>query len=350
MTTRFTTLKVESADGGANVTALRSAALYLDTSDLSCLLLGRLNKDTVRPPQWRARIEALLRADKVRLRISPIHFAELALRRELYAHALQALAGVPNVYLVSCRNDSVFRAELEGEQVVLEERPLTATDLAQMDFGTRFGPVNASGARVARFVKGIARLEASARNLAKRARKHDATDAKAKKLLGLQVLRGETDVFPKWSRPAVAAFARLAPRVLHRLGSSLAEVERALEEESRGFAWTATIAPGARLPRKDGKKWKPEAVLSMPATVLRASVERVHADPNRPADDGTHYDVEHLAFVAYSDFGTVDGANFDALKPVLRQLSHLHVFKTGNLDPLLEVLENTEMADSEGRA
>jgi hypothetical protein len=343
MTTRFSTFKVDASDARTSVTALDSASLYLDTSDLSCLLLGRLRKDNVRPPRWRSRIEALLASDRARLRISPIHLAELALRRELYAHALKALASVPNVYMVTPRSNSVFRVELERQDVVFEERPFSAADLMNLDLDTRWGPMRMSGVGLARFVKRIVRLDASARNLAKRARKNqDRSDEKARRRLALQVLRGETDAFPKWSRPAVAAFARYAPRVLQRFGRTIAEVERGLEEESRGFGWAATVAPDARLPRKDGKKWKVEDVRSMPATILRACVEHVHANPDRPADDGTHYDVEHLAYVAYSDFATVDGANYDALKPALAHLSHLHVFKTGNLDPLLDVLEKSD--------
>lgn len=341
MTTRFPTCKVEASGAGTSVTALNSASLYLDTSDLSCLLLGRLHQDNVRPSKWRSRIETLLAAGRVRLRISPIHLAELALRRELYAHALNALASVPNVYIVTPGSNSVFRVELERQQVVFEERPFSAADLMSLGLDTRWGPMRMSGVGLARFVKRIARLEASARNLEKRARKNlDRRDEKAKRRLALHALRGETDPFPKWSRPAVAAFSRYAPRILQRFRRSIAEVERALEEESRGFGWAATVAPDVRLPRKDGRKWKPENVHSMPATILRACVEHVHANPDRPADDGTHYDVEHLAYVAYSDFATVDGANFDALKPALAQLSRLHVFKTGNLDPLLDLLEH----------
>ncbi len=349
MTTRFSTFKVAGSNTGSSVTALNSASLYLDTSDLSCLLLGRLHQDNVRPPKWRSRIETLLAADRVRLRISPIHLAELALRRELYAHALNVLASVPNVYMVTPRSNSVFRVELERLDVVFEERPFSAADLKSLDLGTRWGPMRMSGVGLARFVKRIARLEASARNLGKRASKNqDRSDEKAKRKLALHALRGETDQFPKWSRPAVAAFSRYAPRILQRFGRSFAEVERAFEEESRGFGWAATVAPEARLPRKDGKKWKPEDVQAMPATIFRACVEHVHANPDRPADDGTQYDVEHLAYVAYSDFATVDGANYDALKPALAQLSHLHVFKTGNLDPLLDVLEKNAADTSSG--
>lgn len=340
MTTRFATFKAETSGDGSSVTALSSASLYLDTSDLSCLLLGRLQQDVIRPVRWRAQIEALLAADRVRLRISPIHLAEMALRPELYTRALNALAACPNVYLVTCKSDSVFRVELERQEIVFEERPFSASDLLNFDLTTRWGPVSMSGFGLARFVKRMARIEAYARDLGKSARKgRSDNDEKTKKRLALQALRGEIDAFPKWSRPAVAAFSRYAPRVLQRFGRSLDDVQRALEEESRGFSWAATIAPGALFPRKQGKKWKAEDVRSMPATVLRACVERVHADPNRPADDGTHYDVEHLAYLAYSDFSTVDGANFDALKPALAHLPHLHVFKTGNLDPLLHALE-----------
>jgi hypothetical protein len=340
MTTRFATFKVETSDAGSNVTTLSSASLYLDTSDLSCLLLGRLQQDVIRPAKWRAQIEALLAADRLRLRISPIHLAEMALRPELYTRALEALAACPNVYLVTCRSDSVFRVELERQEIFFDERPFSASDLANLDLTTRWGPVSMSGFGLARFIKRIVRVEAFARDLGKSARKgRSDNDEKTKKRLALQALRGETDAFPKWSRPAVAAFSKYAPRVLQRFGRSRADVERALEEESRGFSWAATVAPGARFPRKEGKKWNAEDVRSMPATVLRACVERVHADPNRPADDATHYDVEHLAYLAYSDFGTVDGANFDAIKPALALLPHLHMFKTGNLDPPLELLE-----------
>lgn len=343
MTTRFSTYKVEASDAGASVTSLSSVSLYLDTSDLSCLLLGRLHKDTVRPAMWRSRIEALLAADRVRLRISPIHLAELAQRRELYALAVEALAACPNVYLVTCRSGSVFRVELERQELVFEERPFSASDLMNLDLTTGWGPVRMSGFGLARFVKRIARMEAFALNLGKGARKeHSEKDEKTKKKLALQALRGETDAFPKWSRPAVAAFSRYAPRILQRFGRSVEEVERVLDEESRGFGWAVTVAPGARFPRKDGKKWKPEDVRTMPATVFRACVERVHADANRPADDSTQYDVEHLAYVAHSDFATVDRENYDALKPALAHLSHLHVFKTGNLDPLLDVLERSD--------
>jgi hypothetical protein len=77
----------------------------------------------------------------------------------------------------------------------------------------------------------------------------------------------------------------------------------------------------------------------MPATVLRACVEAVHANPDRPAEDGTHYDLEHLAYVAYSDFSTIDSANYDATKGVRSQLPHLRIFPTGNLDPVLDAIE-----------
>lgn len=137
MTTRFATFKAETSGDGSSVTALSSASLYLDTSDLSCLLLGRLQQDVIRPVRWRAQIEALLAADRVRLRISPIHLAEMALRPELYTRALNALAACPNVYLVTCKSDSVFRVELERQEIVFEERPFSASDLLNFDLTTR---------------------------------------------------------------------------------------------------------------------------------------------------------------------------------------------------------------------
>jgi hypothetical protein len=307
-----------------------------------------LQKDVTRPQVWRSRLEVLLRTDRARLWISPIHLGELALRRELYAHAFEALATLPNVYLVTCRTGSVFRAELEREDIVFDARRFDAVELRNLDLTTRWGGVEASGFVLARIVKGIARIEASAKNLGKRAHKVDRpAKSKATKKHALHLLRGEIEAFPSWSRPAVAMFSRYAPRVLNHFGRSVAEVERVLQQEERGLGWTASLAPNARLPRKNGKKWIKEDVESMPATVLRACVERVDADPRRPTQDSTSYDVAHLAYLAYSEYGTVDSANLNALKPALALLPKLHVFGTGNLDPLLDALDNRAEQASE---
>lgn len=340
MTTRFRTYRARSSADGPAFESVGSASLYLDTSDLSYLLLGRLQTDTMRPPQWRARIEALLAADSVRLRVSAVHLAELALRPELYPRALEALRSCPNVYLVTSRGDSVFRAELERQPVVLVEHRLSAADLANLDLQTRWLGFDVSGSGLARFIKVIAGLEAKARNLGKAAQKSNNDEARKK--LALKLLRGESDAFPMWIRPAATAFSRYAPRIAERIGLPPNIIERVIKEETRGLSWAATLAPNARLPRKEGRKWKQEDVRAMPATILRTCVENVHADPNRPAEDRTRYDVEHLAFVAYSDFSTVDGPNLDALKPPLAHLSHLRVFKTGNLDPLLDAMEKAD--------
>jgi hypothetical protein len=72
---------------------------------------------------------------------------------------------------------------------------------------------------------------------------------------------------------------------------------------------------------------------------MRAAIERVRLRSIRKRDVGTTYDVEHSSYVAYSDFGTVDSATEDTLRPLLRRMPRLHVFRSGNLDPLLDALE-----------
>lgn len=81
----------------------------------------------------------------------------------------------------------------------------------------------------------------------------------------------------------------------------------------------------------------------MPATVLRACMERAYRnDGGRDDEESNEPDYLHAAYVAYADFSTIDKRNHDAIKSVVGYLPHLHVFRTGNLDPLLDALENDE--------
>jgi hypothetical protein len=346
MPTSFKTFQVFRQDGDVRGRPLTSASLYLDTSDLSYLLLGTLHSNPLGPPRWRSRLEALLRADRVRLRLSPVHLAEMSLRGKLREPAMRALSATPNVYLVTSAVDSVFHAELEQKHpVALVEHRASRADIENLTFSMRWFPRDLAGVTLARLMKAIVRLEAGARNQGKAAQQSETT---ADKERTLKLLRGETEDLPWWIRPAATAFSRFARWLPPRFGLPSDAVERMIKEEKRGLGWATTMAPSARLPRKDGKRWNMEDVRRMPATVLRACVENAHtADPNRPADDGTRYDVEHLAFVAYSDFSTIDKANLDAVRPALRHLPERHVFKAGNLDPVLDAIE--KLAESDPR-
>ncbi len=339
MSTSFRGVHVaDTASGRRSLHPVTSASIYLDTSDLSYLLLGRIGKDTERPSRWRTRLEQLLAADRVRLRVSPVHLAELALRPDLLSRGLDALSSTPNLYLVMSRAADVFRAELEGhEPIVLVERP--ATELRGLTIPMRWFPAGIPGPLIARVIKMAVRWGASASGTGKRAQ----VDHPVERERVLRMLRGETTGIPPWLHPATLAFARLAPWIARRAGLPANAVERLIQEEGRGFGW-ATATTTAELPRRQGRNWREGDVRALPATLLRASVEQVHANPRRPADQGTRYDIAHLAYVAYSDFSTVDGANLDAVKQVLRQLPHLHVFRTGSLDPLLDAVEERDGA------
>lgn len=336
MTTAFPVFAVRrDPDGRETITEITTPSLYIDTSDLSYLLLGRKQRDSTGPIEWRMRLQQLLVGGRVRLRISAIHLAELALRSEVLPVALAAIETTPNIFFTWSEVGDVFEAELRRERVILCEEPAAASELRDIRLPVRGLPISLPGHWVARLVKGIVRLDARARSLGKHAHRSAPVDRE----VAQRILAGDMNALPPWLRvPARLGLSTLS-RLAEWYGLPDDAAVRMLRREGRGFGWTATMPEEPRLPRRDNKKWRQADAEAMPATVLRSCIEKMHADPNKPADARAAFDIQHLAFVAYSDFSTVDKENHDAVKSALPVLPKLNIYRTGNLGPLLDAVE-----------
>lgn len=338
----------QGADGSLRpVREVSAPSLYLDTSDLSYLILGQLGPDEDRPRRWRERLMGLLEADRVRLRLSIIHAAEMALTPKIIPGALDLIDTAANLYFATTSPVDIFKMELDPAHsgpVVLSERRFGRADLEGLRIPLRFWPRGVSGRTAARFVKLMVEGASFAESLGKRAALRDQAlapeERSRRKKLARSLMKGNAEPLPTWIRPVGQVAGAVTQRVLARRGLPSDLVERVHRKDQQGTAWAASISPESTGPRRDGRGWNADDVVAMPASTLRACVERAYrADLRRPPDAGTAYDVQHLAYVGYSDFSTIDGANIDAIKSVGKQLPHLSIFPTGDLEPVLDAIE-----------
>lgn len=303
---------------GAPVT---TPTLYLDTSDLSYLMLGDVIKGDGRAVPWRERLLELLKSHRVRLRVSLIHAAEVLLRPDLIEIAARLLNDTPNIVFVETTPHSIFRQELQHagrEPTVLMEKRASSAEFEHPLFQLPLIGLRLSPACLSALVKLLLKLRARGRALEREQRRSPRS------------LK-----FSDWlaSREAVRTLLRR-----RGLPDGFLDPDGPWDAAG-GLSWTATMQPRF-FPRRLNNGWEPEDILAMPATVLRATIaRRDYADRGRPLRSSSLYDVEHMAYVAYSDYSTMDAANFDATKAVHKHLPHLRIFKCGNLEPVLELIE-----------
>ena len=340
----------QGADGTvAEAEKITAPSLYLDTSDLSYLILGRLRPGDHRPRHWRARLVELLDANRVRVRLSIVHAAELALRSELIPGALDLIDSTADLYIASTSPTDIFRQELDPEHegpLVLVERRLGRAELENIRIPLRFWPRGISGRSAARLIKLVLRGAAYADSWGKRAALGDgglpSEERKRRKQLARGLMKGDAAPLRWWIRPLSEAASGLTQHMLARRGLPNDLVDRVHRKEQQGTAWATSLCPQGRGPRRDGRGWNAEDVVAMPASTLRACVERAYrADLRRPPEARTAYDVQHIAYAAYSDFSTIDGPNVDAIKSIYpKHLSHLSIYPTGDLEPVLGAIES----------
>ncbi|MBX3248125.1 MAG: hypothetical protein KF901_13180 [Myxococcales bacterium] len=146
--------------------------LYLDTNDVSHLVKGRGPGGPERVGQQRDELRQMIEDGRVRLLVSFIHLAEMALDDETREGGRAWLRMLPEVWCFTTPVDDIFRAELRNQALRIEAiRLYPALDALLVP--SRLG-VAARGGQVAWFMKSLSRLCAAAerhsRNADRRAR------------------------------------------------------------------------------------------------------------------------------------------------------------------------------------
>lgn len=320
--------------------------VYLDTSDLSCLLKGRGPPGTGDWGAHRARLEALITADRVQLYVSLIHVAEMAFKPSVAALALEWLErGVP-VSIILTSSDAIFRAELSGASIAIVAMPLTRAMLQSQRVPLRIGPIKTSisGAQAARVLKYFTKMWAGAENLSKRARRRPASLSRQEHRAQLRrsddatedVIRGSTPSMPLPVQGLAKAFGALAPRVLATRGLTLDDVRRQVRL-APGRSWmTGLVGPAGW----DAAQSFVRDPVRAPSSALRDAIENWEArDAMREARSSTVYDVNHAAYAGRCDVATIDGPNLRATAAVRAKLTRTRFYKTGKIDAVLDAIE-----------
>ena len=317
-------------------------SVYLDTSDLSYLIKGRGPGGPARNAERAERLRRIMADGRVRLFVSFVHLAEMALDTETRERARAWLCRVPPVWCFTTTTEDIFRAELRGERRALDARHLTVGDLERMKVPTRMPGVDFDGVTVARFFKYVSEGQAAAERWIRRAdrRARDTGAATEAGHAAARLLSGDVAWMPAWVRPIASAYLHVAPKVLRRFGGGVSfdDLGKRAHLEMRGLAWTSSLVDASERP--DGSFIAGTNARRAPACALRAAIERrERRDLNRDPQSGTRFDVLHVAYGANCDVATIDKANFDATKEVRRHLSRPRLFRTGNLDAVLECVE-----------
>ncbi len=321
----------------------RPIALYLDTSDLSYLVKGRGPAAAGDVIAARGRLEALLRDGSVRLFVSFVHLAEMALDKETSDAALAWLdAGTPvGCFMTSA--EAIFRAELLGEPLAVNAEPLARDRILSLRLPLR-GPLpSVPGASVARAFSWVAAGLAGAESLSKRAaRRPEGTKAKGhaealreQRRIGERVLRGEHHDLPLLARVVAALLMPIARSLGAWHGLTLDDV-RAHQRLPAGCSWFAgTVRP---------ETWRAAAKRVGSPRDAPASALRVAIEASRPTQPSALYDVQHLAYAARCDFATIDGPNFRATTKVRGALTSTVFFPTGHLADVVGAVESAAAA------
>jgi hypothetical protein len=320
--------------------------VYLDTSDLSYLLKGRGTAAAggdVRSA--RERLEALIRAERVRLLVSFVHLAEIAVHDETAEAALAWLDRGLAVWCFTTPSVDIFRAELLGERPAVEAEPLSRSKLESSRFPLRLAATSVSAGSVARGVRRIARGYSYAENLGKRAarrppgttaKRHADAQREQARLVDL-ILKGEHDNLPLVARAAAVTLTPIMRWAAARAGLTLDDVRAQLRLPS-GCSWFSGTLPPATW-EKAAKRVRAQPTAA-PASALRIAIEKWEkGDAGRVAQPGVLYDVQHLAYAARCDFATIDGPNFRATTKVREALSRPRFFPTARLLEVVEALE-----------
>lgn len=189
----------------------RPLTLYLDTSDLSYLAKGSGPGGSALIGQQRARLDALVASGRVRLCVSIIHLAELAIDDETREAVLAWWSTVPALSWFTTPAEDIFRAELRGEPVVLEARPVTVRELRALTVRTRFG-FEVGAVNVARMLKAGSRLAAIGDRFARRGERltRGRRGEPAREEMWDALLAGDFSKMPRWIRPIAHLYRRLA--------------------------------------------------------------------------------------------------------------------------------------------
>jgi len=285
--------------------------------------------------QHAARLESLMRLDRVRLVVSDVHRAEMALNAETTAAARRWIEHGPPVWHFLADSHDIFRAELLGERAMFEVRRLTLEDLE----------ATVAGVVIARQIKGFAEWTARAQNMSKRAARRapgtkphqHAKNVADKHRTAERVLRGDLSELPLWLRPFPRVLLAAANTFLRRDGRTLQAPVVHMKLANRGLSWLVALLE----PRQVAAAVKRVGIpRDAPASALRAAVEQKEAgDDTRRAASGTAYDVLHLAYAAHCDVATIDRFNWDATAKVRAQLDRPAIFPVAHLAEVLAELE-----------
>ncbi len=314
--------------------------LYLDTADLSYLLKGRGPGGAAQIAEQRARLEALVRAERARLCVSLVHLAEIAVDPRTRDAALLWMETGPTIWCFTTAADAIFRAELLGESLSIQVSVLTRAAVEDLRVPLRIPGLTIGGARIARTMKRLTGLMAHAENVSKRARRRPAGMTARRHASRLaeegratdRLLRGDVDWMPAPARAVAHAFRAL----IAASGFTIEDVRRH-RSMGPGRSWIAGLVSPAHWDAADGMIRDP---IRAPASALRAAIEDFEAgDPGRRSRSSTVYDVNHLAYAARCDVATIDGANLRATASVRAKLGRPKLFEVAHLDSVLDEIE-----------
>lgn len=315
--------------------------LYLDTSDLSYLVKGRGPGGAARVQEQRTRLSTLITEGRVRLYVSLVHLAEMAIDSETRRAAHRWLGTVSPVWCFTTGAEKIFRAELLGQELVVDARVLTTADLDELVVPTRLG-FRLSGTSVALFINALNRGRAAAQRTGRSAerRDRDAGTTRESARAVKRLLQGDLSWMPLPVRPFARSYLKLVAKLArHGIGLSPEDLARQGGLAKHGLGWVAGIVEPGAWPRPSFVA--PSNAGSAPACALRAAVEQREAkDLGRNPASSTYYDVQHLAYVAYCDFATLDSMNFDATKKVRRALERPTIVRAGRLAEVLGLLDH----------
>lgn len=305
--------------------------VYLDTSDLSYLILGKNGQDT-RWSQFRNDCIQLAKKGLVRFQLSLSHLEELSRRDSLHRDGLGLLGQIPSTALVLTDAYAIFRLEAQDQEVRLHE---TLAEVATIRREARhYRP--ALSRRFAQLkLSHLARnTEAFFINLRRRiAEPQTLEDDK----FTLEMAEGDFSRWPPWTHKAMQRVVGGLGKLATKYGKmDTATYIRASRVGLDGSVRERSSLKG--MPILEKGKLDPAVVRLKPATALRAAVLMAwRSDHSRPYRRSVRLDTEHLAYAAYADVATVDKAVWDATKRVHRHLTHgPELFRAGNLGPVLD--------------
>ncbi len=329
---------IQGDPSGETRAARRPVTIYLDTSDLSYLVKGRGPAGANVSPA-RDRLVALLTDERVRLVVSFVHLAEMAIDDATADAALRWLDTGPPIWCFTTAAEAIFRAELLGESLTIDAEPLTRGIVESLRLRLRAPMPSVSAGTVARGVRGIALAWAKAEELSKRAAarrpgttaKEHAVAMREQRRVADRVLRGEAHDLPLVARVAASVLMPIARWVTARHELTLDDV-RAHARLPPGCSWFAGCVPPDTW--RDAAKRVKLSPADAPASALRVAISA-----GRSTRPSAVYDVQHLAYAARCDFATIDGPNFRATARVRAALARPTFFETARLDEVVGALE-----------